>query len=86
MHAGRTAGVGQHDLDDVPGRRVHIHQVPMSDPRDNASCLRPAFSAGLLNFNAIAMSSMLFSYVRRPRQLDPGGDTPKIALGENYEM
>jgi hypothetical protein len=29
---------------------------------------------------------MLFSFARRPRQLDPGGDTSKIALDENYEM
>jgi hypothetical protein len=86
MHAERTAGVGQHDLDDVPGHRVHFHQVPMSDPRVNASCLRPAFSAGLLNFNAIAVSSMLLSFVRRPRQLDPAATPQKILLDENYEM
>jgi hypothetical protein len=60
MHTQRTAVVGQHDLDDIPGRSVQFTQVPTSDPRANASGFRSAFSVGLLNFNAIAVSAMIF--------------------------
>jgi hypothetical protein len=61
-------------------------QVPVSDPKVNASGLRPAFSAGLLNFAAIAVSSMFFLLVRRPGQIDLGGEHARNSTGRTCAM
>jgi hypothetical protein len=59
MHIERTAAIGEDDLDDIGVSALPFTHVPTSDVKINAADVKPVFSAGLLNLNAMAVSSMI---------------------------